>query len=719
MGKQTGKATSTQKVVKHEEKALQENIQLVTTRRLIRETVHGYVFWCLFQGLAPMIWFYPLNDLEISGYEVYAGLWFLQVFTGIGLVKRVTEQWAVFALLRGLCVLSLASFQAPTTLYRLITLAAGNGVATITLTAALWNSDRTVRAGTCWGMLLGFLAFVSSRIWFVTFVPTWWCNTSNSAVIAVGIIAVIDQFLEGSPSVANAASAGPMQRGPWVTTGLGFGSLLYLMNWVFGEVSLITRWTVQPYPNNGPEPYPWGVCTLLAMSFGAYMSACRHVATSKVWWVLGLMSFLALYYLPAWSGFAGGLLLGVYAFSVWPEMADRVSRCPPARTLFLAILVFMIQNFFLVWTVAFNFVPLGEYTREHTDVLIAMNMIGIFLGLFVGGSTTDDSHTAYVMVNKKKLPSGSSFNKILAVILCFGLLGFGKRHMDLSGKFEPPIKSGPRQITSAIWTYHFGYDNKGWPSLERTAALLNDSGADVITMLESDASKPFLGNNDLGTWLGEKLGFYVDFGPSTRDHTWGNLILSRYPFVKSAHHLLPSPHGELAPAVSATVNVSGSLVDFVVTHMGNDRDKLDRKLQAEYLAKLLRESENPVVFMGYVTSKPGSNEYQELIQRGNMKDIDDTDKKRFCEYIMYRGLIRQGYARITHGGLSDTEVQMARFEIPTSAEYRDNTVVTTDIENNVFPANVLFNEKFGKLHHGHGYFNTHRFHMSTPKYFLP
>lgn len=47
-----------------------------------------------------------------------------------------------------------------------------------------------------------------------------------------------------------------------------------------------------------------------------------------------------------------------------------------------------------------------------------------------------------------------------------------------------------------------------------------------------------------------------------------------------------------------------------------------------------------MVFMGYVTSKPDSKEYQELINAGNMKDIDETDRKRFCEYIMYRGLIR-------------------------------------------------------------------------------
>ncbi|XP_074650238.1 PGAP2-interacting protein-like [Tubulanus polymorphus] len=677
-----------------------------TSRLLLRETILGFTFWSLFQGLGPMIWFYPLNELEISGYEAYAAFWFMPIITAFGFVFRLIQNRWFLGVLRLIVAASVASFQAPTTLNRLVVLAVGNGAAMLVFTATFWSRSNVQRTTSLWSLMLGFIGVLVGRIWYTTFIPTWWNNHSNSVVLTLSLIATLDKIISGDDAPKDDRPV-KQRQSYWIFTGLGFGSLLYLTHWVFGEVSLVSRWLVTGYPDPGPQPYPYGLGILFAICFGVCFIP-RSYAQSKVWWLFGALSFAALYYLPSWQAYAGGAVLGVYTMSIWPEMIERLSGCPPTRTIVLSIAVYLVEIFFWVWTVAYNFVPGGVYTREHTDYLIAIVMLSIALGLFTSKITVKEDRSEKV----KKVVSGARTGIFLMFLI--GVAGFGMRH---KAQVKNHTSENPRQFSAAIWTYHFGYDNQGWPSLDRSASLLKATGADFITLLESDASKPFLGNNDLGMWLGEKLGMYVDFGPATKDHTWGNLILSKYPIVKSKHHLLPSPHGELAPAITATVNFTGNLVDFVVTHMGNDRDVLDRKLQAEFLSDELKNTENPAVFLGYVTSAPFSRDYKKLTSNG-VKDIDSTDRDRWCEYIMYKDLIRLGYARISHGGLSDTEVQMAKFHIPENRKnYKDNSKLTTDPSK--VNSKLHFNARFGEYKEGHHYPYTHHYHMSTPKYFLP
>ena len=49
----------------------------------------------------------------------------------------------------------------------------------------------------CWGLLLGFIAFVSSRIWYISFVPAYSSHVTNSVVIAIGAAATLDKILSG------------------------------------------------------------------------------------------------------------------------------------------------------------------------------------------------------------------------------------------------------------------------------------------------------------------------------------------------------------------------------------------------------------------------------------------------------------------------------------------------------------------------------------------
>lgn len=113
---------------------------------------------------------------------------------------------------------------------------------------------------------------------------------------------------------------------------------------------------------------------------------------------------------------------------------------------------------------------------------------------------------------------------------------------------------------------------------------------------------------------------------------------------------------------------------------------MDRFLQTSEISKIInsRPQRNPIVFLGYVVTKPKEGNYFLLMKKGqqvfsdendsneiqndpkgSVYDIDSDDEDRWCQYVGYSGpgLSRVAYARISRGDVTDTELQVAKFAI--------------------------------------------------------
>jgi len=227
--------------------------------------------------------------------------------------------------------------------------------------------------------------------------------------------------------------------------------------------------------------------------------------------------------------------------------------------------------------------------------------------------------------------------------------------------------------------------------------------------LESDTQRIFMGNRDTTQFLAEDLGMYVDFGPGPNKHTWGCALLSKFPILNSTHHLLPSPVGELAPAIHATLDAYGEMVDVIVFHSGQEEDVEDRRLQSEYLSKLMHDSPRPTILLSYLVTKPLEGNYNTYVgEKSGMKDIDPSDWDRWCEYILYKGIKRTGYARVSRSTITDTEIQVGKFVVGQPDTGNNELVHESQV-----PEGLRFPDLFkGEGVRGHAY---HVF--NEPRYF--
>jgi hypothetical protein len=252
-----------------------------------------------------------------------------------------------------------------------------------------------------------------------------------------------------------------------------------------------------------------------------------------------------------------------------------------------------------------------------------------------------------------------------------------------------------------------------WSSEYRMRDVIKELEIDVIGLLESDLQRIIMGNRDTTQFLGEELGMYVDYGPGPNKHTWGSALLSKFPIVNSTHHLLPSPVGELAPAIEATLDVYGEMIDVFVFHSGQEEDPEDRRLQSEYLAKLMGASPRPSILLSYLVTKPLDGNYNTYVsETSGMHDIDPTDWDRWCEYILYKGLKRTAYARVSRSTITDTEIQVGKFLVGAPAD-PSAEVRNARIEEDQVPEGMRFPAMF----RGEGV-RGHRYHVfNEPRYF--
>jgi len=415
---------------------------------IILECIVGYTFWSLFHALGPMIWFYPLNELDITGYEIFVVVVFSPLVWLFGSLVRNLFQKEFFQLaMLILMLVGISSFQAPTTLNRLILLSVGVGSSFLLLISSWWSNNLRTSKNSFWGYTIGYFLLLSSRVWYLSITPTWNDFNTNKFVASIFCLVLMAKFMDCLKSSKSSKKSltpkgQPSTKPKEVTrqstsclSSLAFGCMCYLMHTIIGEVSVLSRYTVTGHNAPSPAPNPWSGLVLIAAFFGFILSAYSNLSYNYLWLGLGLPSSMGLMFLNGWNGYVCGLLFVVHLMSLWPRVAENFINCKnPGISLSLANLSYLVGIFGMVWCTAYNFVPFGgELARERTYIIIGLATTLISISLM---KKQDIKFPICLKLNlpakekevRKVNNQDETFIKnILFFVVIFGLVGFHYR----------------------------------------------------------------------------------------------------------------------------------------------------------------------------------------------------------------------------------------------------------------------------------------------------
>ena len=125
--------------------SITEAISIFYLESFVSLCVAGFLWWSVFEALFPMLWFFPLCALQVSGYEPIILLSLSPLLSLWAPLRQALATPPALLMLRLLTLVGVASYQSPTPLARLVVLAVGNSFGLLAFISMWWDRSRLDR----------------------------------------------------------------------------------------------------------------------------------------------------------------------------------------------------------------------------------------------------------------------------------------------------------------------------------------------------------------------------------------------------------------------------------------------------------------------------------------------------------------------------------------------------------------------------------------------
>ena len=204
------------------------------------------------------------------------------------------------------------------------------------------------------------------------------------------------------------------------------------------------------------------------------------------------------------------------------------------------------------------------------------------------------------------------------VVLLAALLGCAAR---------PGTPTGNLRVM--VYNIHAGKDAAGADNLERVAALIRETAADIVLLQEVDRGTRRSGGVDQPAVLARSTGLRVAFGRSLiyQGGEYGLAVLSRWPIMSQRTVPLPvNPPQERSgssyePRVALEVGIASPFGEVTVVNTHIDASRDDRWRRQEIVTVLaIADSARGVLLMGGDLNSTPDGEIQHTVRTRGLRD---------------------------------------------------------------------------------------------------